>query len=486
MAPPAIALRFRDTTSGIDSIEQHRAIVGRAGTVAWGWWKKAFEDADVAGIADRIAGGRGVDIVLIDTTTKRAFTCRCEAFLLPDAAPRDLVPEYYRDRLLDIAGLFMVGPIADAEYPAELAAKIGEQTFLWIGEEADPAFKHGATEADAAGRSCILHLSDLHFGDDYAFRREGESIAIGDSRDTLTEALMKDLTRLGYETQIAAIIVTGDFVTKGRWDGGVRHTVLTEFEALRAALDLKSEQIVAVPGNHDVVRYPDGDLDVTGTAVEKQTNYEHEIPFRFFVNELVGRDVKASLNYVRRIRLANSDLDICVLNSCTITSTKWTEYGYVGASGLEAIRTLGEQPIKRPTHRFLALHHHLLPVAAVEAPSSRGVTLTLDASQLLAAAQTAGVNVALHGHQHKPKIARYQMLPLNGEGGGDALHVVASGSTGARNGRLPYGERNAYCLFRLAPDAVELWIRELRLDGVAGAQIFRGVLDSVALQPASS
>jgi 3',5'-cyclic AMP phosphodiesterase CpdA len=485
MAAPAIALRFRDTAPGIDSIEEHRAIVGRAGSVAWGWWKKSFEEADKASIAARIAAEGGLQILLIDTATARAFTCRCEAFVPSDKAPRDLVPEYYRDRLHDIAGLFMVGPIADADYPAEIGTEIGEQTFLWVGDEADPAFKHGATEADAAGRSCILHLSDLHFGDDYAFRREGEDAVIGNPRRTLTESIVADLARLELAGDIAAVIVTGDFVTRGRWDGGVRQTVLAEFEALRAALGLKPEQVVAVAGNHDVVRYPDGEIDVTENAVEKQANYEHEIAFRYFVNELVGRDVKASLNYVRRIRLADIDLDVCVLNSCTIVATKWTEYGYVGMKGLDAIDELGSQPVERPTYRFLALHHHLLPVAEVEALNSRGVTLALDASQLLSAAQRAGVNVALHGHQHKPKIARYQTLPLNGDVGGSPLHVVASGSAGARHDRLPPGERNTYCLFRLAPDGVEMWIRELRLDAVAGAEVFHSLLETSPALPSS-
>ena len=64
-------------------------------------------------------------------------------------------------------------------------------------------------------------------------------------------------------------------------------------------------------------------------------------------------------------------------------------------------------PIERPTFRFIALHHHLLPVGEVEAPASDGVTLALDASVILAEAQAAGVHVALHGHQHKAKLASY-------------------------------------------------------------------------------
>jgi predicted phosphodiesterase len=372
--------------------------------------------------------------------------------------------------------------IADADFDPKLAAQIGERTFLRIGERSGASVSHLAKTADAAGRSSILHLSDLHFGGDYGFRLQGEDVMLGDPRKTLTERIVADLERLGCVNKIAAIIVTGDFMTKGIWDDRSKELALAEFKALREQLSLRPEQIIAVPGNHDVVRYPDGAaVDVRENAVERQSTYQHELNFRFFVHELVGRQMKDSLNHVRRLNLTHVDLDVCVLNSCTIAATQWTEYGYVGRNGLDTIATLADQKIECQTFRFLALHHHLLPVVQVEALESKGVTLTLDASQILTAAQKAGVNVALHGHQHKPKIAVYHDLPMNGENVGAPVHVVANGSAGAR--RLPPGERNTYCLFHVSPTSIELLVRELRLDGVAGAQIFSGRLATEAARP---
>ena len=301
----------------------------------------------------------------------------------------------------------MLTSIVAAEFNSALASQIGEQTFLRIGEAADPAFAHIAAAATAVGRSCILHLSDLHFGADYGFRLHGEDVTIGDSRKTLTDCIVADLARLELVDKIAGVIVTGDFMTRGEWNDTARQNALDEFDALRKRLALTQEQVIAVAGNHDVVRYPDPTtINVKENAVGRQASYEHEIKFRFFVNELVGRDVKASLNYTRRLRLGQVDLDVCALNSCTIAATEWTEYGYVGRNGLDAIIKMGAEAIERPTFRFLALHHHLLPVTNVEALNSKGVTLTLDASQILEAAQRASVNVVLHGHQHKPKVAK--------------------------------------------------------------------------------
>lgn len=477
MAAPTIALRFRDSTPDIDTIAEHRKLMDHTGRVGWGWWKKAFEPAENEKILALLHDQQEISVVLIDRTAERAYLCRCTGFVEPKLADPEIVPFYYRKHLSETAGLFIFRTIADMEYDEALADAIREQTFLWIGTVADPALGHVATAAKASGRSCVLHLSDLHFGKDYGFRLNDEDVPIGDGRYTLTDCIAADLERLGRTGDIAAVIVTGDFMTHGNWDDAPRRSALREFEKLRKRLGLEKDQIIAVPGNHDVVRYPDpAKVDVRENAVEKQTTYQHETMFRTFVDELIGRDWKASLNYIRRIHLGEADLDVCVLNSCTIAATEWTEYGYVGRNGLDAIADLAKQKVERPTFRFLALHHHLLPVAKVEAPKSKGVTLTLDASEILTAAQRAGVNVALHGHQHKPKIALYQSLPLNGEAAGMPIHVVANGSAGAKNDRLPPGERNTYCLFHLRADAIDLWIRELRLDAIAGAQVFYGAL----------
>lgn len=473
MASPAIVLRFRDTTPGVDTIAAHRELIAQSGRVGWGWWKKAFEPAETKKIITLLNDQKEIGVVLIDRSAERAYLCTCVGFAESSTAEAGIVPSYYRDDLDKTAGVFIFRTIEDQKYDQALADAIREQTFLWIGAVADPALGHIAPAAEAPGRSCVLHLSDLHFGRDYGFRLQGEDVAIGDGRQTLTACIVADLDRLGLTSDIAAVIVTGDFMTHGDWAAAPRRATLAEFEALRKRLGLEKDQIIVVPGNHDVVRYSDPS-NVRENAVEKQANYEHETMFRTFVDELVGRDWKASLNYVRRVHLGAADLDVCVLNSCTIAATEWTEYGYVGRNGLDAIADLAKQKAERPTFRFLAIHHHLLPVANVEAPKSKGVTLTLDASEILAAAQRAGVNVALHGHQHKPKIAMYHSLPLNGDSAGTPIHVIANGS--AKNERLPPGERNTYCLFRLRADAIDMWIRELRLDAVAGAQVFHGAL----------
>jgi hypothetical protein len=62
------------------------------------------------------------------------------------------------------------------------------------------------------------------------------------------------------------------------------------------------------------------------------------------------------------------------------------------------------------------------------------------------------------------------------------LHVVANGSAGAKNARLPAGQNNTYALFKLGSNDVELWIRELRLNAQAGLEAFHGMLPTPPLR----
>jgi 3',5'-cyclic AMP phosphodiesterase CpdA len=413
------------------------------------------------------------------------YRAACERFTASgsDVNPEE-VPEYYRRRIGEIEGFFRLTRIDSVPYDEDLGDRLGQRTFMREGDPSAGPADHLAEVAQATGRSSILHLSDLHFGADYGFLTQGKLAEIGDNRRTLTECVVNDLGRVGLKEDVAAVIVTGDFTTRGDWSDPVRRQVLGEFEALRHALDITQQQIIAVPGNHDIVRYPDGvQVDTRELAVAGQTNLQHETAFRTFVDELVDRDWRSSLDYVRQVSLGTTDLQICVLNSCTITATKWREYGYVGLSGIDAIRTLGEMSIERPTFRFIALHHHLLPVAEVEAPASDGVTLALDASSILAEAQAAGVHVALHGHQHKPKLATYMNHSFSGAFQGSPIHVLSNGSAGATSARLPNGETNTYCVFTVEGQKLRLRIRELRTASQPGAQLYDEFLQVTARGP---
>ncbi len=485
MATPAIALRFRDTTPGIDTIQAHLNIIADAGFVWWGWWKKAFEDEHLDALS-QIQGPTSAYIV--DRSTRRMYVATVESWRQGSLAEGELaaVPSYYTHEHDRIFGWFKLSALEKCNYEDDIANKFGDHTLVPLNETISyPDRITSVTKA--TGRSSILHLSDLHFGPDYDFLVQGEIPAIGNARRTLTQCVLEDLSRVGAQKDIAAILVTGDFTTRGDWSAATRSQILTELKVLTDALGLDQSQIIAVPGNHDIVRAADpSQLDPAKLAVSNQAMYEHELHYRVFCQDLMGRPFGETLNYVRRLQLDQTDVLVGVLNSCTIVQTEWTEYGYIGDSGIDALHELGAEKIERPTFKLMALHHHLLPVTSVATLNKKGITLSVDAPRILDAAQRAGVQLAVHGHEHMPRVVRYENYLLNAASTLEPICVVSNGSAGVSSSRRPGSERNTYCLFRFHDNEMKLVMRELRPDGKAGATLFDGDLSIKAVLPTSS
>jgi predicted MPP superfamily phosphohydrolase len=471
-----VALRFRDTTPGIKTIAEHVELIERQGAVWWGWWRKDFEptfEELFASLAQE-SRGRG-SLLIIDRSTKRLFRAAYLQATIDGAEVDDArIPLYYRAQRAQVSGWFLLQQLTPMPYDDRLDARIGNATLLILdGSEA----KDAAVPVRRSTGHSILHISDLHFGGDYAFLSRGQPAEIGEKRSTLTHSLVEDLGRLGAEADIGLIVVTGDFTTRGDWSDATRKDILLEFQELTKALRISSDDIVCVPGNHDIVRFPaNTSVDVAELAVRNQTNMQHEREYRTFLEELTGRSWRSPLNYVHHVQLGGRRVVLCVLNSCTITATQWTEYGYVGTSGIDALKKMSTVEEPAASLKIVALHHHVIPVANIEAPDAKGVSLTLDSVALLDAALNNGAHLVLHGHQHQARLTSYGRLPMNGESETRGLIIVSGGSTGATAPRLPGSERNTYSLLRVSLDSVQLTMRELRPDARAGATLYSGRL----------
>jgi hypothetical protein len=81
-------------------------------------------------------------------------------------------------------GVFTFTAIDDIVFDPALGDRIGDSTFMWSDAQPSPVAAHVAEPAKAPGRSCVLHLSDLHFGKDYAFLLQG-----GDRRSEISVGL---------------------------------------------------------------------------------------------------------------------------------------------------------------------------------------------------------------------------------------------------------------------------------------------------------
>ncbi|WP_421911263.1 metallophosphoesterase family protein [Marinobacter sp.] len=473
-----LTLRFRDVVAGVDTITEHKNVIGQYGKVLWGWWKKGWEAPfDVA--LNSLDEEHLKQVTLVDREKKKAYLAECSGSQKEiDRSLFDLVPSYYRGQVRKVSGWFFVNEINEIEYDATLARLLGESTYLVTDghERIEDDISYSASPTE--GRDIVLHISDLHFGKDYAFLPPNENKKIDDQRYTFTNCLTKDLNRLGYKDRVGLVIVTGDFTTQGDWCRATRKMILDEMANLLAALKLSKKHLVAAPGNHDIVRYKDdSSVDVHELAVEHQSDMEHEREYRVFHQELTGRLMDEPLNYWVSHNIGGIDVDVAMLNSCAITATEWTEYGFVSPGGIDVLHEVKARvPVRGCSLKIVALHHHLVPVAKVDSPQGNGVSLTLNSVELLDNAIECGFQIALHGHQHLARIATYGHVPLVGEHGGGPITIVSGGSSGARHERRPGEERNTYSLLVIEDQRLSLRMRELRPDNKPGSDLFNSTL----------
>lgn len=478
-----IALRFRNVVQGVDTISAHNDLIKQHGSVWWGWWKKDFEDGSAAA---NLESQTGFECALVDRSTRKMFLASAKRFVASALSSEEAqrVPAYYREKRENVFAWLELTGIEERQYSEEIANLFGDGTF--ISAEDEVVHTELPVPTPAHGNK-ILVVSDLHFGSDYGFLPGGAQKAIGEKRKTLTECICSDLKRIGKLAEVAAIVVTGDVTSAGDWNDTTRNQAIAELNNLCAALNVAKERLIILPGNHDIVRYPAGDkVDAADIAVQNQMRYKHETEFRLFVDELTGRSWKEALHYNVKLRLNDADVYLCILNSCTILATEWTEYGYVGDAGTIALEALGAVEIVRPSFKLLALHHHLLPVNSVATPNSKGVTLSIDAPKILDTAQDVGVQIALHGHEHQPRISRYGAMSLPSRPTFGEIVIVSNGSSSAADKRLPGSERNTYCLMQFDSSHAKVLLRELRPDGAEGMTLFEGDIGVNAILPTAA
>jgi 3',5'-cyclic AMP phosphodiesterase CpdA len=323
-------------------------------------------------------------------------------------------------------------------------------------------------------KTSILHLSDLHFGDDHGYKTNDSVKGLGVYM--FSDMLLQDIKKIGLFNDIESIIITGDLTTRGDWSDPTRKIILKEIGKIAKNLGVKKEHIFIAPGNHDIIRYKEDDhRDITKINVDLQTNQEHEKNLRLFIDELTGRHWQEELDYLKVIRLKDVDVNICILNSCRVAAEgKWTEYGFVGHAGVQTLERVKGRGNSIKTYSVMALHHHLLPVTRVDMLNEKGISLTIDAIQLLDKASDVGVSIALHGHQHCSRVARYQRLKYENEKTSpEPITIISSGSGGVDKTRRADSMRNSYSVITFTKERAKLTMREISNDAVLQNYLYK-------------
>lgn len=484
MDAPRLVARFRNVSTNIDTISEHKNVIYDKGTVYWGWWKKDIEEQNPDFFCDSPSL-----IYIINAAEKKLYIAHyTESFLSSDKQPDvNRIPEYYKSNRDKVAGWFLLSYIEEVPYDKQLEQVVGQKTLLRLETKVTEVEKRTEEtvspkeEKILSNKNSILHLSDIHFGKDHAFRTEESESGFG--KKFFSETVINDLKSIGYDNDIEAILITGDVTTQGDWSDETNEFILKELHKISDSLGVKKNNILVCPGNHDIVRYqPDDNRNVNEINVELQTNQKHEKDFRYFLEELTdrNRDRKDPLDYFQAIELNHAQVVICVLNSCRVAAEGlWTEYGYVGPAGINVIEeAVGhiDDDSERKQYRIISLHHHLLPVNSVESLNKKGVSLTIDSVQILDAAIESNFDVAIHGHQHCSRVARYEKVNYEFEHKQyNPITVVAGGSSGVNKDRRLDSMSNSYSLITANQEKLTLSIREINNDGNLHRYLFKNV-----------
>ena len=258
----------------------------------------------------------------------------------------------------------------------------------------------------------ILHLTDLHFAvgkhrGQHVWRQESETTEI---RSTVVDAVTSALK--GRE--IGLVIISGDF------------TFLSdpkEFDEARIAisrllknLELNTDHMVIVPGNHDIQWTTDAEYNDNAEVLQAPADAKKN--YKKFYQQLLLHDSSPFLSMGRRFALpCGLTIEVCALNSSSLETGKKFLAG-MGRIEEEAFGDIIDQFSWKTAQtlalRLLVIHHHLALTEDLEPAKGfgQGYGLAVDAVRVQRMAARAGVHLALHGHKHRAFIWRSTVYEL--------------------------------------------------------------------------
>lgn len=324
-------------------------------------------------------------------------------------------PSYYSNEKLPAwFKLAAIDPVPEALFVETFGElPTGEHTLFPISRDQLPV--RAAPASTRLNTSTVLHLSDIHFGVDYAF----PMLAVPRERPLL-DIIEEDLR----DAPPGLIIVSGDITSRA--DANVlQDEGLTFLRALSERLRVPPECFVVVPGNHDIPLKKFRPID-----------YSHETSFRLFAKEFYGRD--ASYPELRSFTLPTGlQIEVLAINSVRLRHEKEKNFGYVEWRLYD--RMLSGIPHNPEVFRIAVLHHHLVPASLEESVDpdwpEASLSATLDAGAVIQGLQRYGFSMVLSGHQHVPAAstisrANFENGPVDLDAV-NALTVLAAGSAGS-------------------------------------------------------
>jgi predicted phosphodiesterase len=287
----------------------------------------------------------------------------------------------------------------------------------------------------------VVHISDVHVGEPYAYRVPSDDAERYDGRSA-ARMLADDLKQCGVN-RVDALVVSGDFTNTAELSEFLRaRDVLSE---ITSSIGVPHDRLVLVAGNHDVKWNPPSTAKVNPTSGVSREEYA---TFR----ELMGRKRGDPLFEARILASASGKtaIRLITLDSNHVEGPIAGGIGYVTTQTLEdADRALGALVIPDTVEQvttWLVVHHHVFPVtsASLLDAHARKVSVMANSATLLSFALQWQVELILHGHEHQPSITIARRWPIERGHALAPLCVAGAGSFACKLEYLGPFARNHY------------------------------------------
>lgn len=238
----------------------------------------------------------------------------------------------------------------------------------------------------------LVHLSDLHLGNDLVWR---SLTGLRSWRQQASAAVTEGLAAALRELKPDYVILSGDVVNKPARK--IYRQQVTYLHSLfsKANFDFR-ERLLIVPGNHDASMMPK----------KNPEDWKRLREYREFLRALFEEtDVEN-----RRVRYMRVDTERKLLFVCLDSTLKIRfplAEGEIGRSQLAWLRRkltrVLEQlgPAGEDYTRIAVLHHHIIPIAGAGGKGELFMQL-VDAGELLQMLNEFRFQLVLHGHKHFP------------------------------------------------------------------------------------
>jgi 3',5'-cyclic AMP phosphodiesterase CpdA len=295
----------------------------------------------------------------------------------------------------------------------------------------------------------IIHLSDLHLGDDIVWRSVARRRYWGKRVSKyITDGLAAALHNIAPDY----VIISGDFVNKP--DAKMFDLACSYVQNLflQSGISLK-DRLLVVPGNHDVSFFPKKHAD----------DFRRLHLYRQFLMKLFKEDEIES----RRQRFFRVDPRSEIIFACldsTLRDSFPLAEGQVGASQLRWVSTKLDRIRDELGDRYsrfvkiAVVHHHVVAIAGGGQLSDRFMQL-LDAGDLLKLLNDRGFNVVVHGHRHHPHV----WADIRSDS--SVFTVVGAGTATCCFEEEQHGFGNNFNLLTLSPERNVLAVQRYRADG---------------------